>query len=411
MPQHPENTDPLAPSEVQPAQGEPVAEDAATMHRRMLMAGAGLLGAAALSRVAHAGPLSPPPGPIASTGRTTDELYLASTKGCIPLNQTTAPGNAIYRHIISQPGSYYLTAEANAPVGGSAAIYVEAGGVTINLNGFSLNRLIPAQASNGITFATFPTGGGRVHNGIIYTRAGGNGIALGCDNVVVEDVCFAVASSGAQTGIALSGSAGTIVRRCTVSAETQSDFVIAGGGDNSALFEDCVCAPYAPIGSGIALPQRSLIRRCIIGNVKNYGINLGDGSAATDCRVHQCGGNSIQGGNEVSVERCHVFNGVTGALGGIQVSGLSRVAFCYVDLFPNAGQYGVRSVGFGTYILDNQISRCNIGVNFQNVANCYAFRNFVNSCPNGISVSFGGNWYPSTADINAATNPLANVFS
>ena len=46
------------------------------LERRMRLAGLGLVGAAAAASasVAQAGTLNPPPGPVAPTGKTTDEI-------------------------------------------------------------------------------------------------------------------------------------------------------------------------------------------------------------------------------------------------------------------------------------------------------------------------------------------------
>ena len=50
---------------------------------------------------------------------------------------SSLPGDGTANHVISQSGSYYLSGNVNG-VSGKAGIRIEAGDVTVNLNGFSL---------------------------------------------------------------------------------------------------------------------------------------------------------------------------------------------------------------------------------------------------------------------------------
>ena len=86
-----------------------------SIDRRVILAGAGLAGVAALSRMAKAGPLEPPQGPIQPTGRTLQEIYDKIARGGpsgtpearIPIQGLTGTPTALY--CIKQPGWYYLT--------------------------------------------------------------------------------------------------------------------------------------------------------------------------------------------------------------------------------------------------------------------------------------------------------------
>lgn len=75
---------------------------------RRMMLGAGLLGAAALAGRASAGPLDPPVGPVASTGRTTDELYAAIKAGGVTLLSEHAGTGTDRLFQINAPGYYLL---------------------------------------------------------------------------------------------------------------------------------------------------------------------------------------------------------------------------------------------------------------------------------------------------------------
>ena len=75
------------------------------LDRRMLLAGLGLVGAAAAAS-AGAGTLNPPPGPVAPTGKTTDEIEPR-------VAVQSLAGDATSVHLISQPGSYYVLGNIN----------------------------------------------------------------------------------------------------------------------------------------------------------------------------------------------------------------------------------------------------------------------------------------------------------
>lgn len=78
------------------------------------------------------GPLAPPPGPPVPSMRTLDQI-----EARIPLTAATAPGTAGAVHVISTPGSYYLTGNVQG-VSGKDGILIEASNVTLDLNGFTL---------------------------------------------------------------------------------------------------------------------------------------------------------------------------------------------------------------------------------------------------------------------------------
>ncbi len=120
---------------------------------------------AVLVTAAHAGPLTPPPGPPAPT-----DTALRQTDPRIPVGIDTTPGDidAVYR--ITQPGSYYLTADVIAGTG-FRGIEIEADAVSLDLNGFSLIGL------TGSSDAIVVIGQGAIiHSGFIRDW-GGNGIS------------------------------------------------------------------------------------------------------------------------------------------------------------------------------------------------------------------------------------------
>lgn len=93
--------------------------------RRMLLGAAGLAGVAAMSKLASGGPLMPPPGPVSPTGKTLSEV-----EPRIPVQ--SLPGSATALHVISEPGSYYLTGNIQG-MAGKRAIEISASGVVLHL--------------------------------------------------------------------------------------------------------------------------------------------------------------------------------------------------------------------------------------------------------------------------------------
>src|SRR5437667_11393483 len=106
--------------------------------RRLLIAGLGLTGAAALARVARA---LPPPRP-ASTGTSLQDVYdkIARTdagfgEARIPVE--SLPGSATAQYVIGAPGVYYLTGNITG-VAGKAAIEVQSAHVGGEWGGFTV---------------------------------------------------------------------------------------------------------------------------------------------------------------------------------------------------------------------------------------------------------------------------------
>src|SRR5205809_5078371 len=112
--------------------------------RRLILAGAGLLGVAAMSRTAQAGSLNPP-GTPAPTGKTTQQLYDAIVALDLRVPVQTLAGGGGAQYVISQPGSYYLAGNINV-AGGIDGIAINASNVALDRNGFSLTASSGASA-------------------------------------------------------------------------------------------------------------------------------------------------------------------------------------------------------------------------------------------------------------------------
>lgn len=262
------------------------------------------------------GPLTPPgqPGPTMQTldqiGAKTDQgnskldeitttLIQAGTKldqieskteKRIPITQASLPLT------INAPGSYYLA--ENVTVASGNAITVNAEGVTLDLNGFSLSSTASPAAGDGIHLndsardVSIINGhilGGITYNGSFsagpgfYNAIRGPGAGSNSTSILVRDVTV----SGCGNGILIFTSASTTVQHCAVStvansgidAETVTDtsvFRSGGTGINATTAQNC-SVRSAVFGTGIAATNAT---NCFGQSTSGTGLNAA--SSATN---------------------------------------------------------------------------------------------------------------------------------
>jgi parallel beta-helix repeat protein len=253
--------------------------------RRFLLGGlAGAAGMTALAAMSKAGPLNPPAGPVASTGKTLTEVEPRTA-----LTAANTPGNATSVLRITQAGSYYLTANL-AVSSGKNGIEVAASGVTIDLNGFlisgfgGLAGIVPSSTTiERIT----------VRNGCIIFCTGG-GIALeGIPAVTVEHVSVETCSGyGIRTGV------DSTVKDCL--AKGNSTGIAVGDG---SLVSDCRAIGNS-VG-GIAAASNSVVTRCSAGGNAGYGISVSTGSVISECAANSNeGSGGIRATSECAITSC-----------------------------------------------------------------------------------------------------------
>src|SRR5437868_7397499 len=109
------------------------------MKKQVFIAAFGIIAAG----TALAGPLNPPAGPVTSSYKTLTEVEPRTA-----INAANTPGDSFSVFKITQPGSYYLTS-GFAGVTGKTGILIASGGVTLDLNGFTI-RL----GDSGVTCST-----------------------------------------------------------------------------------------------------------------------------------------------------------------------------------------------------------------------------------------------------------------
>lgn len=216
------------------------------VHGMMVVAAAGML---VVGAMVVAGPLNPPGGAIAPTGKTLQEIFdKPSGDGRIPIAGGTTGA------VISQPGSYVLTGNITVS---SVAMTISASAVTVDLNGFRLTSTLPN--SSGVITIGAGLSGVVVRNGSVA----GSFAAVTCGNSCVGLVLEDISVYGAKSiGIGLSGGCrGCIIRRCGIydmgSTTTPADgnMTITAVSNLSAIgtrIEDCVVSRLVYNGTGTA---------------------------------------------------------------------------------------------------------------------------------------------------------------
>lgn len=134
--------------------------------------------------------------------------YALAVDGVVLINQSTVMAAGGFPYVISQPGSYRLSGNLTVPDANTNAIMINAVGVTLDLNGFSI---IGPTVCTGFpaTTSCSPTGTG---NGIIA----GNAILTG----LATDITVAngtVRGMGSR-GIDLDGVSGVTVEKVRASS-------------------------------------------------------------------------------------------------------------------------------------------------------------------------------------------------
>lgn len=339
--------------------------------RRMILGLTGLVGAAALVRAAHAGPLDPPAGPVAPTGKT-----LTQIEPRVPIGPQTTPGDASNVFTISQPGSYYLTGPIDAGPGQNGIrVQTSPGHVTIDLNGFRL-RGSGISGGAGISIAT--VSGLSIGNGFIesFGQSGINSTATG--TIRIERV---IVYNNENNGMTLPVNA--VVANCLAQFNRGAGFF----GEESARFVNC--SAFFCSGFGFHLNKGCSAEGCLADQNFGGGFNAVDGSAVLQCVAKLNSGSGIQ-------------------LGSMCVATGNNCD--QTGVFTTGTGVGINVTGNGNRIEGNHLTRAFRGIVIAGTGNL-CVRNSAFDHAGGNYVIGGGNAagpLVNAAGIAASTNPHAN---
>lgn len=312
------------------------------MHRHTPIA---LLTALATSAAVLAGPLTPPAGPVAPTGKT-----LTQVEPRTPVSAATTPGSSESMFTIRQPGSYYLTGNILVE-SGKSGITIASPNVTLDLAGFAIEG---SPGSLDGVFAHISCHNAAVRNGTIR-NCGGDGLdtfEVHVTNLVAEDL--RVTGCGGN-GIATAQA--SLVRRCHVQS-------------------NALCGVLARPGSRIS--------ECVASENGQHGFDLASISALTDATAFFNGQWGIRGADDVRIERCHL-NANNG--GGIMVGNFATVLGNSVDYHPSL--HALRATGSQNTLDSNVVTRAGAGISADGTQNLIV-RNSLKSCGTPTIIA-GGN--------------------
>jgi hypothetical protein len=362
----------------------------------------------------YAGPLNPPAGPVTPSYKT-----LAQVEPRIDV--ATLPGNSSANHIITQPGSYYLSQNVlvNSPTGGMLffGVSVQADDVTLDLGGFAILQTGTGSSSGAGVHVNSGRSRVAVRNGTISGFLAGVS-AVGASGVQVRDVAVNGISAGIDAGadaqvencrVTYQGfsnagirvGAGSIVSGsvATCSGSNGRGFVL---GDSARAIE---CTARA--GSvGFELANGASIDRCTAADMETKGVTAASNNSILECNIRACptGIDLTAGGTRV--ERCKIGNATI----GVRSAGISTIVHNTLNAAVGLTGTGIELNGQDDHVEANYIYTFATGVQI-NGGFATVLRNSMHFCASPVGGSgVAGSIAPIVGNASAlAANPVANT--
>jgi hypothetical protein len=307
------------------------------LDRRLLLGAAGLAGVAALAGRSKAGPLSPPAGAVASSGKTLTEVEPRTV-----VSATNTPGDGTAVFIISQSGSYKLGGNI-AGVSGKHGVKITASDVSLDLCGFTVKGV--AGSSDGINAV------GGLRNTVVINGTVADFAGYGINNTASVSSRFADLMLTGNSSVALQAGTDSVIERVT----TRAGAVGISAGDRSRLtacearetvasgvgilaFQNCVltsCVAVSCSGACIDAGNGTIVRDCNgSASATSHGIRLGYGASATGCVTNSNFLNGIEGTQRNKIVDC-LATGNTQS--GIRANVTSCVEGCFCESNTQCG--------------------------------------------------------------------------
>lgn len=283
-----------------------------------------------------------PPGAPAPFGRALSQVEPR-------IDVATLAGDANAVAVISQPGSYFLSANLSVPSGRSG-IAITASNVTLDLRGFAITGA--AGSIRGVelrgSFTTIT-----IQDGSIVTT-GDDGIGTtGASQVNVHFRNLSIRGCGG--GILLSTNNGSSVSHCRISSCQNAGLDLGSGGEVS----HCVVENTTSSSSALTALRGALVSHCRVTTVNTTG---GASVGISGTEISHCAVTGVSGAGAGTVgiiatlvTSCAVStvsNSATGTVQGITASG--RVSDCSVT---NVGSTGI---GTPTGINASSVAGCRV---------------------------------------------------
>ncbi|MBN8643730.1 MAG: right-handed parallel beta-helix repeat-containing protein [Planctomycetes bacterium] len=305
--------------------------------------------------IAAAGPINPPAGPVAPTPGPEPRTALS-------LANTPGDTDSVFR--ITQPGSYYLTANLASIAAGKSGIEIANSDVTIDLNGFQVQGFLNTNLHGVVIEAGIQRRNIVVKNGsVVQCGLRGvnleNGVRCTVENVHVTNVfddaihmgndARVINCTAAQnTGFGIRVGTGSLVQGCTANINGAGIFALKGTTIESCntranldtgirVGGGCVvnaCASNENQGFGIVSTDAGLddggttITGCSATLNEQGGISVTIGSSVINCGVIRNSGNGVAAGSGCTVRGCSAsFNAADGFQGGTGCTFVACTAF------------------------------------------------------------------------------------
>ncbi len=338
--------------------------------------------------VAIAGPLVPPAGAVAPTHKTLTEV-----EPRIAINAANTPGDADSSFKITQPGSYYLTAN----ITGSPAkhgIEIDASGVTLDLNGFHLVGDPTTLA--GIKINNIALVGVTITNGTVraWGQAGVDLTAIGTSGFHLEGI---TALQNGLDGI-VAGTFGSITN-CHAFANGSHGFRGAPGSSISH------CTARQNAGTGFNLGNAVAVSHCVASQNEAIGFFTGTASSLDHCTAQSNGGEGFFIGSSSSISGCLAQSNL---LDGIRASTACLITRnqCHNNASTAADGAGIHVTGSDNRLEDNNVIASDRGIDADAPGNII----LRNTC-SGNTIAFvlaANNYYGSIVDRAGIVTPVVN---
>jgi hypothetical protein len=276
--------------------------------RRLLLGLAGVAGATLATKLAQGGSLNPPPGPIAPTGKTTDQIEPRTDLLNAPASANVT-SSVDFHYIINQSGSYYLS--GNLSVTKTGGILIQAPGVTLDLRGFNVYR---ATGVSGVGIASYAEGSrAEIRDGFLS----GFATAIDCGGEATR--LSALRASGCAQGFhSYASTAYTRFESCH--AHANSDYGFSSGP--GATFIDCLATGNGGVGFLAGYGECHFSHCAALSNTGN-GFEAESGSTLLDCTAAGNGDWGFRVSNACLLRSCLAYanSGTANTSGGFSLGG------------------------------------------------------------------------------------------
>ena len=384
----PANVPPPPPAAEMPIPRPRRADKKPSLRRRALLGAAGFAGVAALTRLARAGELTPPPGPVMPTGSslgkidatvasldskidTVDKKLVFGATGIIEPRRaiTSVSSSATAQYCITESGAYYLTGNLTPEPGKDVCIEIKADHVDIDGQGFAF-----LGGGGGGSGGCFKALGRQSLEFYDFEVTGWHGPICDftdCDDVYVSDVLF---HACVNPDVGTPGGGVMIVCRDRCGIEDISISACTGSTvqmrHSSYCYELCVTDSS---GGGVRCGDGCCVEMSHFVRVTGSVIFMGGRSSVSEVDIRSCNGQAITTGPG-SVVECVECVGGTG--GGILCDDGCCVEDCTV---LNKDAMAIEC-GASSSITENRVVSC-WGISCD--ADSCCFDNELSSCTGG----------------------------